>query len=251
MRIEIKLRPDDPSLPAIKALPPGERAQALRLLIRKHSSELGSLLGFRYPPKPIAPAAPEPPAKADTEPAPAQSAQSILDRIVQQAKGMQHAVALGFGGLLAAALLALAPTTNARAGTLDLDVNVASVHTEAWARRNLNQVNPGAGITYHWNRTWSLAGGVYRGSYRRPVYYAQAEWTPLHIGSVGRWHIDAGAMAGIATYTRAEVACAPFAAAALVRIVAPDGVAADIVAVPNQGPRQTGFIGLQLSIPLR
>lgn len=136
------------------------------------------------------------------------------------------------------------------AATWQLNVNLASIHTEAWARRQLNQENPGVGATYQWSSTWAFAGGVYRNSYRHPTYYAQVEYTPLHVGEAGGWHVDIGAMAGIATYRRSEVPCAPFAAGALVRVTAPDRLTASIVLVPNTGPRSTGFIGLELGFRL-
>ncbi len=135
--------------------------------------------------------------------------------------------------------------------TWRIDVNLASVHTQRWARRSLNQRNPGAGIEYRANRTWALAGGVYSNSYRRPTMYALAEFTPLHIGDVNHWHIDAGVAAGIATgYTRAEIPCAPLAGAALIRVATPNGVALNIMGVPNAGAYRSGFVGFQLSMPL-
>lgn len=140
---------------------------------------------------------------------------------------------------------------NAHAGTLDLDVNVASLHTEAWARDQLNQSNPGLGLSYHWNRTWSVMGGEYLNSYRRPTWYALGAWTPLHLGSATSWHLDAGLAAGVATgYRTVEVPSQPAVAAAVLRVSAPDGVAVNLLAVPNQGARNTGFVGLQISFPL-
>jgi len=38
---------------------------------------------------------------------------------------------------------------------LSLNVNLASVHTRAWARQQLNQFNPGLGLTYTFNQDWS------------------------------------------------------------------------------------------------
>lgn len=95
-------------------------------------------------------------------------------------------------------------------------------------------------------------GGEYKNSYRRPTWYALAAFTPLHIGDVGHWHADAGVVAGLATgYTRRENPYAPGVAGALVRIAAPSGVALNVLAVPNQGPRNSGFIGFQLAFPFR
>lgn len=139
----------------------------------------------------------------------------------------------------------------ARAAAWRLDANLAGIHTEQWARDSLNQRNPGIGIEYQASRTWALTGGVYNNSYRRPTVYALAEFTPLHLGATDRWHIDAGVAGGIATgYSRDEVPCAPLAGAALIRVTAPDGIGLNIMGVPNMGPRNSGFIGFQVSVPL-
>lgn len=265
MRIEVSLHHDDPAAATLRAIPSGERAAGLRALLRLHAREIPALLGLTPVAAAMAPAAASPPAapvlRAGVTPGSASAASpktppadraAMARRLVKLGAACTKVLA-GFAVVSAFALGLPHAAHAAEPSTVSpwtLDLNVASVHTEAWARQHLNQRNPGIGATYHYSRTWALAGGVYRGSYRRPVYYAQAEYTPLHLGSVAGWHADAGVMAGVATYTRREVACAPFAAAALLRITAPDGIGADIVAVPNQSARQTGFIGLQISIPL-
>lgn len=161
---------------------------------------------------------------------------------------MRHAIfACAF--IAAAGILAV---PLAHAGTLDLDVNLASIHTEAWARDSLNQRNPGLGLTYHYSRTWAVAGGVYSNSYRRPTLYALAEFTPLHVGQANHWHLDAGVAAGIATgYTRTEIPCAPIGGGVLIRVTAWDGIALNVVGVPNMGAYNSGFLGFQVSVPLR
>lgn len=261
MRIETVIRDDDPVASIIHGIPVGERAAGLRAIIRLHASEIPGLLGLAraevaaattaaLQPVAAVPNAPAPAAPAATKALPPDRA-AMARRLVTL--GVRCTKALAGVAVVSAMAFGLPHAAHAAepAGQgWTLDVNVASVHTERWARHSLNQTNPGIGVARHWSRTWALAGGVYRGSYRRPVYYLQEEWTPLHIGSTASWHVDAGLMAGVATYTRREVACAPFAAAALLRVVAPDGIAADIVMVPNQSARQTGFIGLQISIPL-
>lgn len=179
---------------------------------------------------------------------------------------------------LATALAFALPAQRAHAGTLDLNLNLASIHTERWARRTLNQTNPGAGVTYHWNRTWALMGGEYLNSYRSPTWYAAVAWTPLHIGRMGHWHVDAGVAAGLATgYGHATYATyawvpdrasangwrlvttehrymrnplSPLMAAGVVRIVTPSGFGLNVMVVPNTGPRSSGFVGFQLSVPL-
>lgn len=156
----------------------------------------------------------------------------------------------------ALAIIALVITTataaaSAAAGTLDLNINLASVHTQRWAQQSLNQRNPGLGATYHVSRTWSVAGGVYRNSYRRSSVYALGEWTPLQLGYADKWHADAGVAAGIASgYKRGEVPCAPFAAVATLRVVAPSGIGLNLVGVPNSGRGESGFVGFQLLVPL-
>lgn len=165
---------------------------------------------------------------------------------------MHHHKFLVVAALFAAAVGAtIAPVNSARADGWRLDANLASIHTERWARDSLNQRNPGIGIEYQASRIWALAGGIYNNSYRRPTIYALAEFTPLHLGATNRWHIDAGVAGGIATgYTRAEIPCAPIAGAALIRITAPDGIAVNVLGVPNMGAHNSGFIGFQLSFPL-
>lgn len=178
--------------------------------------------------------------------------------------------------LAALAIAALAPV--AHAGTLDLNLNVASVHTEQWARQALNQRNPGIGATWHWSRTWALMGGEYKNSYRVTTVYAAAVWTPLHIGAADRWHVDVGLAAGLAsgyghasykTYAWAADPAtpsgwrlvtashrymrnplSPLMAAGIVRLTSPSGLGLNLMVVPNQGPASSGFVGFQLAVPI-
>lgn len=155
----------------------------------------------------------------------------------------------------ALALLASASTARAAqpaaGGSWRVTLNLASVHTAAWARRSLNQINPGAGITYAASRTWALAVGEYKNSYSRTSAYALAKWTPLHIGQADRWHVDAGLAGGLLTgYSRAENPARPFGAGGLIRFAAPSGAALELLAVPNTTRGGSGFIGFQLSFPL-
>lgn len=213
---------------SLRSLPPRDRAVALRLMLLAHFPDAPRCVGL-----PGQPGMPE--AEAHEGP--------------QRQRGYARVLALGLlAGLGIAGALVAMP---AHAGTLRLDVNLASYHTERWAREALNQRNPGLGVTYQFDRTWALAGGVYSNSYRRPTAYVLAEWTPLQVGRVGGWHVDAGLAAGIATgYRRDEVATAPFAGGAIVRITAPAGVALNLVGVPNEDARHSGFVGFQLSFPL-
>ena len=155
---------------------------------------------------------------------------------------------------LAAALIAAlaAPVAASAATTFSLDVNLASYHTERWARHDLNQHNLGLGATAHFNRDWSVSAGWYRNSYRRTSAYALVNWTPLH-GSLplpAGWSIAAGAAAGLDSgYRRDELATEPFVAAALVRVIAPADWSINLTAVPNAPGGRSGFIGMQVSMP--
>jgi len=165
-------------------------------------------------------------------------------------RGCAHLLLLAT--LAAMAIAGALVATPAHAGTWRLDVNLASYHTEAWARRALNQTNPGIGLAWQASRTWAIAGGAYLNSYRRETMYALVEWTPIHIGADAHWHVDAGLAAGLASgYTRQEVPCAPLAGGAWVRVVAPGGIALNVVGVPNGMWKRSGFVGFQLSFPLR
>lgn len=259
IRIDLRLRADDPAAAALRALPQRERSNALRLLLRRHFGDLPGLIGFRDAGTtsqantawalPTAASATEPAEPAEV-PAAAESgrAKATLLAALDAVRKRGSVAAIAIATL---AMLAFAPMHEARANGWRLDTNLASVHTERWARDSLNQRNPGVGLTWQASRTWALAAGVYTNSYRKPTAYALAEFTPLHVGAVDHWHLDAGVAAGIATgYTRAEIPCAPLAGAALIRVTAPDGIALNIMGVPNTGAYRSGFIGFQLSIPL-
>jgi len=152
---------------------------------------------------------------------------------------------------LIALLILCAPTLVWAAPThYTLDLNVASLHTEKWARQDLNQNNLGLGVTAHVNKNWAVSSGFYRNSYRRTSVYALAQWTPIHI-PMGSWRIDAGAEAGLVSgYRRSEVPSAPVMGAGLVRVVSPHGWSVNFTIVPNTPNRSSGFVGLQVSAPL-
>lgn len=89
--------------------------------------------------------------------------------------------------------------------------------------------------------------GEYDNSYRRPTLYGLVAFTPLNLGRVHDWRLDAGVVAGLATgYRQDENRFEPAVAGALVRLRAPDGLGVNLVAVPNGGPRNSGFVGLQM-----
>lgn len=257
MRIDTRIRDDEPAAVALRALPQRERAVAIRLMLRRHFGELPGLIGFRDHSPPTTEQTGE---LAAMTPPPAESpGHSMFHKVLAQAKAAQRAASAVALAVAGACMVTFVPHP-AHAASLGsqseyaswrLDANLASVHTERWARDSLNQRNPGLGVTWQASRTWALAAGAYTNSYRKPTVYALAEFTPLHIGQVNHWHVDAGVAAGIATgYTRAEIPCAPLAGAALIRVTAPDGIALNVLGVPNMGARNSGFIGFQLSVPL-
>ena len=147
--------------------------------------------------------------------------------------------------------LAASPAIASAAPVYTLDLNLTSYHLERWARRDLNQHNLGIGITRRITRTWSLSAGWYRNSYRRGSTYLLASWTPLHLSMPAGWSIAAGATAGYDSgYRSSEIATAPWVAAALVRVIAPAGWSINFDAVPNAPGGRSGFIGMQVSLPL-
>ncbi|MHB1773553.1 MAG: hypothetical protein ACYCST_17795 [Acidimicrobiales bacterium] len=150
---------------------------------------------------------------------------------------------------LAAALAA--PVAVSAAPTYTLDLNLASVHLERWARHDLNQRNLGAGLTAHFSPNWSVSAGWYRNSYRRGSTYLLASWTPLHWSLPAGWSVAAGATAGLDSgYRSDELATQPWVAAALLRVIAPQGWSINLTAVPNAPHARSGFIGMQLAVPL-
>ncbi len=152
-------------------------------------------------------------------------------------------------GLLLAASLATAHAADAPS-PWSLDINATSVHTEAWARRQLNQDNPGLGIEYQFNPDWSAAGGFYKNSYRRETAYALGIWTPLHIDLPAGLTASAGLAAGLVSgYRRPEVPTQPLAAGAVLRLRTESGFGINLLAVPNT-QSGSGFVGLQFVAPL-
>ena len=154
--------------------------------------------------------------------------------------------------ITAALIAALAATAIASAApTYTLDVNLASVHTERWARHSLNQRNLGIGATARFSPDWSVSAGWYRNSYRRGSAYALVNWTPLYFELPAGWRIAAGATAGLDSgYRSDELATQPLVAAGLLRVIAPAGWSMNLDAVPNAPGRRAGFIGAQVSMPL-
>ena len=153
-------------------------------------------------------------------------------------------------GLLLAVSLATAHAADALPSPWSLDINATSVHTEAWARRQLNQDNPGLGIEYQFTPDWSAAGGFYRNSYRRETAYMLGVWTPLHLGLPCGLTANAGIAAGLVSgYRRPEVPTEPLAAGAVLRLRTAHGFGINLLAVPNT-QSGSGFIGLQLVAPI-
>ncbi|MDE2324608.1 MAG: hypothetical protein KGL51_08065 [Betaproteobacteria bacterium] len=153
-------------------------------------------------------------------------------------------------GLLLAASLATAHAADSQPSLWSLDINTTSVHTKAWARRQLNQDNPGLGIEHQFNPDWGAAGGFYRNSYRRETTYALGIWTPLRCDLPGGLTASAGLAAGfVSGYRRPEVSTEPLAGGAVLRLRTASGFGVNLLAVPNT-QSGSGFIGLQLVAPL-
>lgn len=158
---------------------------------------------------------------------------------------------------LASLLAFLTTSAPSHADGLNLEVSIASLHTEAWAQKSLNQHNPGAGLAWAPSRNWTFTTGFYTNSYRRTSVYALSEWTPIHLGISGNakgsrgWALEVGAAAGfVSGYRHSEVPCAPVMGGVVVRLTTPAGMYAKLIGVPNTASRQSGFIGLQLGVPL-
>ena len=159
-----------------------------------------------------------------------------------------------FKPLATSLLLAFSLATVRAADTLpspwSIDINTTSIHTEAWARRQLNQDNPGLGIEYQFSTNWSAAGGFYRNSYRRETAYMLGVWTPLHVDLPAGLTASVGLAAGLVSgYRRPEVPTEPLAAGAVLRLRTAHGFGLNLLAVPNT-KSGSGFIGLQLVAPL-
>ncbi len=153
--------------------------------------------------------------------------------------------------IAAVVLAAIAPAARAaEPSRLALDVNLASYHTRAWARRELNQVNPGLGLEYQASPDWTALAGFYKNSYRRETVYALAAWTPVRINLPAGLHADAGIAAGLVSgYRRNEVPTAPLAAGAVLRVLTRTGFGINLLAVPNS-QSGSGFVGLQAVVPI-
>ena len=155
--------------------------------------------------------------------------------------------------VIAVALIAslAAPAIASASTNWSLDVNLASYHLERWARQSLNQHNLGLGVTRYLTRNASVSAGFYRNSYRRTSEYALVNFTPLHVALPGGWALAAGATGGLDFgYRRCEIQSAPWVAAGLLRVVAPGSWSLNLTAVPNAGAGRSGFIGVQMSMPL-
>jgi hypothetical protein len=161
------------------------------------------------------------------------------------------AVGLALAGSIVAPSVALADDAAAPTSITTLDLNLASIHTERWARDTLNQFNPGLGFTTHLSDTWAVSAGVYENSFSRLSAYALADYTPLHLRlGRGGWHVDAGVAGGLVSgYHSRELASEPLAGAVLLRLVSPRGFSLNVMGVPNY-QRDSGFVGFQVSAPL-
>ncbi len=141
-------------------------------------------------------------------------------------------------------------TTAPPAASWLLDINLASWHTRAWARRQLSQRNPGVGIERDFSQDWSAMAGFYSNSYRKPTWYSLAAWTPLHVSLPAGLSVSAGFAAGLVSgYTKTQVRSEPRAAGAVLRLRSRHALGLNLLAVPNS-MRGSGFLGLQVVAPL-
>ncbi len=153
-------------------------------------------------------------------------------------------------GLLLALSLATTHAANASPSPWSLDINTTSYHTEAWARHQLNQDNPGLGVQYQYSPSLGFAAGAYENSYSRTSLYALALYTPAHFTLPFGLTASAGIAAGsVSGYTHAEAPGRPGALAALLEVRSAGGYGVNLLAVPNAG-QSAGFVGLQLVVPL-
>ncbi len=141
---------------------------------------------------------------------------------------------------------ALAAASAGAASRIALDVTIASVH----ARHSLNDFNPGIGLEMRIAPGLSLAGGIYRNSYRRTSGYAVVGYTPWRLlqrhGWAGRLGVAAGLIGG---YRTSEVRTQPLLAGLLFELRDPAGWGINLLGVPPAG-HGSGFAGLQLVVPL-
>lgn len=167
-------------------------------------------------------------------------------------------------GLLAAAaaatpahadspLLAIA----ARQPVATMDTNLASLHTQAWARQQLNQFNPGVGLTIPSGVSrLSLVAGFYRNSYDRTSVYGGVLYTPFQWAGAGL-HWRAGVIGGLLSgYTNDEEPDRPLMAGLALSAQVESGWGVRLIFCPA-GLRhpfgnddQSGAVGLQLLAPL-
>ena len=143
-----------------------------------------------------------------------------------------------------------APAASQSPSPWSLDINLASWHTRAWARRQLSQRNPGVGIQRDFSPDWSAMAGLYSNSYRKPTWYALAAWTPLRAALPAGLSVGAGIAAGLVSgYTKTQVRSEPLAAGAVLRLRSRSGLGLNLLAVPNS-MGGSGFLGLQVVAPL-
>lgn len=153
--------------------------------------------------------------------------------------------------LFALALALASAPVIASAATYSVDFTLGSVHASRWARSELNQRNLGLGMTAQMSRNWAISGGWYRNSYRRGSLYLLADFTPWHRALPGGWSLSGGLTAGLDSgYRTRELATQPLVAAGLLRVIAPAGWSFDLTAMPNAPHHRSGFLGLQISLPI-
>jgi hypothetical protein len=167
-------------------------------------------------------------------------------------------------GLLAAATPAHADSPMldiaARQPVATMDTNLASLHTQSWARRDLNQFNPGVGLTIPSSvPQLSLVSGFYRNSYDRTSVYGGVLYEPFNWNGAGL-HWRAGVIVGlISGYSNDEEPDRPLMTALALSAQTESGWGARLIFCPaglsqpfgnDTRSGKSGAIGLQLLAPL-
>ena len=193
---------------------------------------------------------------------------SLKKRIIPAAQAVAGAIAALFA--LAALNLTMAMLAPAHAAELpgltmphlapmEIDVTAASYHLTSYARHQYSQDNPGIGIDQPLlGDDASMMFGAYRNSERRTSFYYALDYTPWSVAWAGA-DLRAGVMGGLVSgYTRHKVSPG-VGLIPKTRFPALDGAGFNLIVVPNQTPRMreligippgSGFVGLQLAIPL-
>lgn len=97
-------------------------------------------------------------------------------------------------------------STNAFASTNKLFIDFTLVSKHIGIDDNLNEINPGIGLSYFVSKNWELRAGYYNNSYSRPTFYVTANFIPFII-DLKNFDFNFGIAAGFASgYKDGEIA---------------------------------------------